>query len=57
MGAAALVLSGGDHAMHGTNRPGTIRGFVSHGCIRMHNADAWICIEENQWGTPVVVTR
>ena len=37
MGAAALTLSGGEYAIHGTNAPGSIGGFVSHGCIRMHN--------------------
>jgi L,D-transpeptidase catalytic domain len=24
---------------HGTNQPDSIGGFVSYGCIRMHNAD------------------
>ena len=39
MGAAALTLSGGEYAIHGTNKPGSIGGFVSYGCIRMYNAD------------------
>ncbi|MGC1270738.1 MAG: L,D-transpeptidase family protein, partial [Croceibacterium sp.] len=39
MGTAALTLSGGDYAIHGTNRPDSIGGFVSYGCIRMSNAD------------------
>src|SRR5690242_21709673 len=40
MGAAAMTLSGGgEYAIHGTNAPGTIGGFVSHGCIRMYNED------------------
>ena len=39
MGAAALTLSGGDYAIHGTNSPGSIGGFVSYGCIRMYNQD------------------
>src|SRR4029077_7494410 len=30
MGAAAMTLSGGEYAIHGTNAPGTIGGFVSH---------------------------
>ena len=38
MGAAALTLSGGEYAIHGTNAPGSIGGFVSYGCIRMHNS-------------------
>ncbi len=40
MGAAALTLSGGgEYAIHGTNNPGSVGGFVSYGCIRMYNAD------------------
>jgi len=39
MGAAALTLSGGEYAIHGTNRPGSVGGFVSYGCIRMYNED------------------
>src|SRR5262249_47948241 len=40
MGAAAMTLSGGgEYAIHGTNNPGSIGGFVSYGCIRMYNAD------------------
>ena len=39
MGAAALTLRGGEYAIHGTNRPASIGGFVSYGCIRMYNRD------------------
>jgi len=39
MGAAALGLDRGNYAIHGTNDPASIGGFVSHGCIRMFNAD------------------
>jgi lipoprotein-anchoring transpeptidase ErfK/SrfK len=39
MGAAAIGLDRGNYAIHGTNNPGSIGGFVSHGCIRMYNAD------------------
>ena len=40
MGAAALTLSGGNqYAIHGTNAPSSVGGFVSHGCIRMYNSD------------------
>src|SRR5262245_40575848 len=39
MGAAAMVLTGGQYAIHGTNRPNSIGGFVSYGCIRMFNGD------------------
>src|ERR1700686_1488179 len=37
MGVAALTLAGGGYAIHGTNMPGSIGGFVSYGCIRMYN--------------------
>jgi lipoprotein-anchoring transpeptidase ErfK/SrfK len=41
MGAAAMTLSGGgEYAIHGTNDPRSIGGFVSYGCIRMYNEDA-----------------
>ena len=39
MGAAALGLDRGNYAIHGTNNPASVGGFVSHGCIRMYNAD------------------
>ncbi|MGY3370591.1 lipoprotein-anchoring transpeptidase ErfK/SrfK [Bradyrhizobium sp. GM2.4] len=39
MGVAAMTLSGGEYAIHGTNVPGSIGGFVSYGCIRMLNDD------------------
>ena len=39
MGVAAMTLYGGEYAIHGTNSPSSIGGFVSHGCIRMYNED------------------
>ncbi len=57
MGAAALTLSGGQYAIHGTNMPGSIGGFVSYGCIRMHNADVLDLYGRVGVGTTVVVTR
>jgi len=57
MGAAALTLSGGEYAIHGTNAPGSIGGFVSYGCIRMHNADIMDLYGRVHLGTPVIVTR
>jgi lipoprotein-anchoring transpeptidase ErfK/SrfK len=39
MGLAALTVSGGEYAIHGTNRPESIGKFASYGCIRMHNED------------------
>ena len=57
MGAAALTLSGGQYAIHGTNAPGSIGGFVSYGCIRMYNADVLDLYSRVGFGTTVVVTR
>ena len=58
MGVAAMTLSGGgQYAIHGTNQPNLIGGFVSHGCIRMYNADVRDLYGRVSVGTPVVVTR
>jgi lipoprotein-anchoring transpeptidase ErfK/SrfK len=57
MGAAAMTLSGGEYAIHGTNQPSSIGGFVSYGCIRMHNADVLDLYNRVSWGAPVVVLR
>ena len=58
MGVAAMTLSGGgQYAIHGTNNEGSIGHFVSHGCIRMHNADITDLYGRVGLGTPVVVTR
>jgi lipoprotein-anchoring transpeptidase ErfK/SrfK len=57
MGAAAMTLSGGEYAIHGTNQPSSIGGFVSYGCIRMFNADVLDLYSRVGWGTTVVVTR
>jgi lipoprotein-anchoring transpeptidase ErfK/SrfK len=57
MGVAAMTLSGGDYAIHGTNNPGSIGGFVSYGCIRMYNQDITDLIDRVSIGSPVIVTR
>lgn len=57
MGAAALTLRGGEYAIHGTNRPATIGGFVSYGCIRMHNRDIQQLYALASVGTPVIVVQ
>ena len=57
MGVAALTLSNGDYAIHGTNNAGSIGGFVSYGCIRMYNQDIVDLYDRVVLGTPVVVTR
>ena len=57
MGVAAMTLAGGEYAIHGTNRPASVGGFVSYGCIRMLNADITDLYSRVSVGTPVVVTR
>ena len=57
MGAAALVLADGQYAIHGTNNPSSIGGYVSYGCIRMHNRDILDLYERVSVGTRVVVTH
>jgi len=57
MGVAALTLSAPEYAIHGTNAPGSVGGFVSHGCIRMYNADIMDLYNRVHIGTPVTVTR
>jgi lipoprotein-anchoring transpeptidase ErfK/SrfK len=57
MGVAAMTISGTDYAIHGTNQPNLIGHFVSHGCIRMYNADVTDLFERVAVGAPVVVTR
>lgn len=32
-----LSIPGGNYGIHGTNNPASIGGYVSNGCIRMHN--------------------
>ena len=57
MGVAALTLHGTDYAIHGTNRPNLIGGFVSHGCIRMYNRDIRELFRLVSVGTPVIVEQ
>ena len=57
MGAAAMTIAGGEYAIHGTNSPGSVGGFVSYGCIRMYNQDILDLFARVSVGTPVVVTR
>ena len=52
-----MTLAGGEYAIHGTNAPGSIGGFVSHGCIRMLNQDITDLFGRVGIGTTVVVTR
>lgn len=55
MGAAAMTIAGGDYAIHGTNDPASIGGFVSYGCIRMSNEDILDLMGRVRIGTVVEV--
>jgi lipoprotein-anchoring transpeptidase ErfK/SrfK len=57
MGVAAMTLAGGEYAIHGTNSPGSVGGFVSYGCIRMLNADINDLYDRVSIGTTVVVSH
>ncbi|MCA6118631.1 L,D-transpeptidase [Bradyrhizobium sp. WSM 1738] len=57
MGVAALTLAGGEYAIHGTNVPNSVGGFVSYGCIRMLNADITDLYQRVSVGTTVTVTH
>jgi lipoprotein-anchoring transpeptidase ErfK/SrfK len=57
MGAAAMTLNVDQYAIHGTNDPGSIGGFVSFGCIRMRNQDILDLYKRVHVGTRVVVLR
>ncbi len=46
----------GNYGIHGTNRPDSIGGYVSNGCIRMREADVEKLFDEVEVGTPVEIT-
>lgn len=47
---------GGIVGVHGTNEPGLIPGRISHGCVRMKNADILKLNQLIGVGTPITVT-
>ena len=57
MGVAAMTLAGGEYAIHGTNVPGSVGGYVSYGCIRMLNDDITDLYQRVPVGTTVTVMR
>ena len=46
----------GNYGIHGTNRPESIGGYVSNGCIRMREADVEQLFDNVEIGTPVEIT-
>jgi lipoprotein-anchoring transpeptidase ErfK/SrfK len=55
MGVAAMTLSGGELAIHGTNEPNSVGHFVPYGYIRMLNEDVADLYRRVRIGTPVIV--
>lgn len=55
LGPRALYLGDTLYRIHGTNRPGSIGGEVSHGCFRMHNPHIVELYEKVQVGANVYV--
>ena len=55
LGPRALYLGDTLYRIHGTNRPGSIGGAVSHGCFRMHNAHIIELYDKVQIGASVHV--
>jgi len=47
---------GGFIGVHGTNEPGILPGRVSHGCVRMRNADILRLSKLMPVGTPLTIT-
>lgn len=56
LGAAAVFIGRG-LAIHGTDKPHLLGQRVSHGCIRLSNADALRLYHNVQVGTEVVIVR
>ncbi len=52
-----LMLADNELAIHGTNNPGSVGGYVSWGCIRMHNRDIVDLYGRVAVGTRVVLSR
>jgi lipoprotein-anchoring transpeptidase ErfK/SrfK len=50
-------VQGGPIALHGTNEPSSIGQAVSHGCVRLSNADMQKLLGVAPAGTPVVIRR
>lgn len=51
-----LSIPGGNYGIHGTNNPSSIGGYVSNGCIRMHNQDVEELFPRVNIGTAVEIT-
>ena len=52
-----LNVPWGKYGIHGTNRPGSIGGSASHGCIRMYNKDIRELYGMVSYGTRVIIVN
>lgn len=52
-----LSISSGNYGIHGTNNPSSIGGYVSNGCIRMHNQNVEELFPMVSIGTPVEIIK
>ena len=50
-----LNVPWGKYGIHGTNKPYSIGGATSQGCIRMHNKDVEQLYKILDYGTPVII--
>lgn len=50
-----LNIPFGDYGIHGTNKPSSIGGNFSHGCIRLYTKDAEALYSRTGYGTRVVI--
>ncbi|RBN40070.1 L,D-transpeptidase, partial [Priestia megaterium] len=48
--------TGDTYAIHGNNSEDSIGKYVSHGCVRMHNADIEELFDKVAVGTSVTIT-
>ena len=55
LGLKVRGTNGTTYAIHGNNNPSSIGGYVSAGCVRMHNEDVRWLFDRVQTGTNVVI--
>ncbi|RFU64840.1 L,D-transpeptidase family protein [Peribacillus glennii] len=56
LGLNARGTWGTTYAIHGNNNPSSIGGYVSSGCVRMHNSEVQWLYSKVKVGTPVIIT-
>ncbi|MGW9019636.1 L,D-transpeptidase [Priestia megaterium] len=56
LGLNANSTYGDIHGIHGNNNESSIRKYVSHGCVKMHNADIEKLYDKVQVDTPIAIT-